>query len=172
MSAPAKPQNPFATVGGIIGAVGGWALSHYTGPALWIPGFATLLLFLLFTKTPLRPKYFLGAIVITGGHVVWFVVASVIAQVWALTALDIVVLTVGLVWLWVRPSLAAALFLGVVQLGSLAYSGYLISAQPFGSPAHKALTVHCLWRLLALIALVVGYLRMRRERLTGEDTAG
>jgi hypothetical protein len=105
--------------------------------------------------------------VITGGHVVWFVVASVLMQAWAATALDIVILTVGLIWLWVRPSLAAALFLGVVQLGALAYNGYLISGQSFGSSAHKALTVHCLWRLLALIALVVGYRKLRRERVPG-----
>jgi hypothetical protein len=71
MAEPTKPTHPFASVGGIAGAAGGWALSHYTGPSLWIPGAATLLLLLIFTKTPLRPKFFVGAISTTVGHVVF-----------------------------------------------------------------------------------------------------
>ena len=165
MAEPTNPTHPLASVGGIAGAAGGWALSHYAGPSLWIPGIATILLLLIFTKTPLRPKFFLGAITTTGGHVIWFLVASFIAQIWAATVLDIAILSIGILWLWLRPSLAAALFLGLVQLGSLAYNAYLLSSNPVGSLPHKALTVHCVWRLIALLCLVVGYLKLRRERI-------
>ena len=123
-----------------------------------------MLLWLLFIKTPLRPKFFLGAIAMTGGHVIWFLVTSLMAQNWALTALDIVILSGGIVWLWLRPGLAPALFLGLVQLASLAYNVYLLSSNPVGSLPHKALTVHCIWRLIALLCLVTGYLTLRRER--------
>jgi hypothetical protein len=164
MAEPKKPTHPLAPIGGIAGAAGGWALSHYAGPSLWIPGLATILLLLLFAKTPLRPKFFLGAITTTGGHVLWFIVASLLAHIWAAAALDIVVLSIGIVWLWLRPNLAAVLFLGLVQVGSLAYNAFLLSSAPVGSLPHKALTVHCTWRLIAIVCLIAGYIRMRRER--------
>jgi hypothetical protein len=164
MAETSKPTHPLASVGGIAGAAGGWVLSHYAGASLWIPGAATVLLFLLFNKTPLRPKFFLGAIATTGGHVLWFITASFLAQIWATTAPDIVILSIAILWLWLRPSLAAALFLGVVQLGSLAYNGYLLSSQPVGSLPLKALTVHCIWHAIAVLCLVTGYLQLRRER--------
>lgn len=165
MAEPTKPSHPLASVGGIAGAAGGWALSHYAGPSLWIPGIATILLLLLFTKTPLRPKFFLGAITTTGGHVLWLLVASFMAQIWAATALDIVILSIGILWLWLRPGLAPALFLGIVQLGSLAYNAYLLTSYPVGNLMHKALTVHCIWRIIALLCLVTGCLKLRRERI-------
>ncbi len=130
-----------------------------------------MLLLLIFTKTPLRPKFFLGAITTTGGHVLWFLVASFIAQLWAASALDIVILSVGILWLWLRPGLAAALFLGVVQLGSLAFNAYLLTSNSVGSLPHKALTVHCIWRLIALLCLVTGYRRLRRERVAAASPA-
>ena len=164
MAAPSKPLHPLASVGGIAGAVGGYALSHYAGPALWIPGIATILLMVLFTKTAFRPKRFAGAIATTGGHVIWFIAACAIINYWAAAALDIAILTGGIVWLWIQPGLGAVLFLGLVQLASLGFNVWMIFSAPFGSPAHKALTVHCIWRLIAIACLVTGYLAMRRER--------
>ena len=164
MAEPKNPVHPLASVGGIVGAVGGWTLSQYTGASLWIPGITTLFLFLIFTKTPLRPKFFAGAIAVTGGHVAWFVVGSLIMNMWAATVLDIMLLSIGIVWLWVGPGLGAVLFVGLVQLASLASNTVSISSASFGSPQHRALTVHCVWRLLAIVCLVFGYIKMRRER--------
>jgi len=164
MADPKKPVHPLASVGGIVGAAGGWTLSQYTGASLWIPGITTLLLFLIFAKTLLHPKFFSGAIAVTGGHVAWFVVGSLVTNMWGATALDILLLSVGMIWLWVGPGLGAVLFLGLLQLASLAYNTVLIVSMPFGSPQHRALTVHCVWRLLAIVCLVFGYIKMRRER--------
>jgi hypothetical protein len=110
MAEPTKPTHPLAYVNVIAGAAGGWALSRYAGLLLWFPSVATILLLLLFTKTPLRPKFFLGAISTTGGHVLWFLVGSFMTQIWAATALDIVILSIGILWLWLRPGLAPAFF--------------------------------------------------------------
>ncbi len=162
MAEPNKPTHPLVSIAGIAGAAAGWALSQYAGPSLWIPGAATILLFLLFTKTPLHPKFFLGAITMTGGHVLWLFIASIFAQVWAATALDIVILSTGIAWLWLRPALAPVLFLGVVQSASLAYNVHMLTSNPVGSFTHKALAVHCLWRLIALVCLFAGYLKLRR----------
>lgn len=144
-------------------------MSRYAGASLWIPGAATIVLLLLFTKTPLRPKFFLGAIATTGGHVVWFLAASFLTQMWAVTAPDILVLAVGILWLWLRPGLAPALFLGLIQFGLLAYNAYLLGLNPVGSLEHKALTVHCTWRLVAVVCLVIGYFKLRRDRIASQS---
>jgi hypothetical protein len=159
-----KTQHPLASVGGVVGAIGGWSLSHYCGASIWVPGAAAILLLVLFSKTSFRPKYFVGAIATTAAHVVWFVVGSAIMGIWSATALDIVLLTAGIIWLWLRPGLVAAAALGLLQLGSLAINLYSLSAVPVGSAPHRALTAHCTFRVIALICLVVGYRRLRRER--------
>ena len=164
MTEPKKPAHPLASLGGIAGAAGGWAFSQYCGASVWIPGAAAILLLLLFTKTPLRPAFFVGAIATTGAHVIWFIIGSVIGGAWEALALDIIALLVGVIWLWMRPGLAAVIFLGLVQLASLAVNIVSLTAATYGDAAHRALTGHCIFRLDAIICLVVGYLRWRRER--------
>jgi hypothetical protein len=164
MSKPAKQPSPLTAAAGIVGAVGGWTLSQYCGASIWIPGAAILLLLLLFTKTPIRPKYFAGVIAVTAAHIIWFVVAGAVTGDWSATILDIIVLTIGIVWVWARPGVIAALFVAVVQGASLAVNAYAISSVPFGSAAHRALTTHCVLRIIAIVCLVIGYIRFRRER--------
>ena len=73
-----KPTNPVGGLAGVVGAVGGWTLSRYCGASLWIPSITALLVFVVFVKTPLRPRRFAGAIAVTLGHVAWFLAASII----------------------------------------------------------------------------------------------
>lgn len=157
-------MNPLTTVSGLAGAAGGWALSQYCGASIWIPGVAALLLLLLFTKTPIHPKWFVGAITTTGAHIIWFVIGSAITGAWATTALDIIALLVGIIWLWLLPALGAVIFLGLVQLASLAINVFALTSAPIGVPTHRALTAHCVFRLLAITCLIYGYIRMRRSR--------
>jgi len=163
MTEPKKAIHPFASVGGIAGAAGGWAFSQYCGACAWIPGGAAILLFLLFSKTRMRPKWFVGAITVTGAHVIWFIIGSAAVGAWAATALDIFALLAGIVWLWLRPGIAAVIFLGVVQLASLAMNVYGLTSAPVGSLTHRALTAHCIFRIIAVTCLVFGYIRFRRE---------
>jgi hypothetical protein len=165
MTEPKKPAHPLVSVAGIVGAAGGWAVSHYSGAALWIPGIASLLLGLLFAKTPVHPRYFRGTIVITGGHLIWFIAGSIVLNDWTAAGLDILILTGCLAWLWIRPNLAAAIVLGCVQLGMLWVNVISIMAASIGSPAHRALTVHCLWRVLSIGCLIFDNLKMRREKM-------
>ena len=160
MTEPMKPPKLLA----IMGAAAGLAVSMYVGRILWIPGTATFLLFLLFAATSFRPKFFVGAISITGGHVFRMVLASAVGNAWAATAMDIVLLSAGILWLWLRPGFGAALFLGVVQIVSLALISVMFSSFQYGSLEHKALTVDCIWRLMAIVALITGYVALRREQ--------
>ncbi len=105
----------------------------------------------------------MGAIIMTLAHVIWFTVGGVIAGVWAAVIGDIALLLALTVLLWLRPGWLSASLLGLGQLGSLAYNVYLIMQVPFGDPVHRALTAHIVLRSLAIIALVMGCIKYRRE---------
>ena len=165
MAAPANQLKPLALLGGAAGAVGGWLLSSYCGANLLLPGLALILLLVVFAKSPVRPRYFVGAIAVTAAHLAWFVAGAAILGNWSATLLDIVALAAGITWLWVRPGLASTLFLGAVQGLSLAANAYQLLTVPVGSAPHRALTVHVLFRVLALVGLTVGFVQFRRARL-------
>ena len=164
MTTKTTQQSPLALIGGVGGAIGGWLLARYCWASLLIPGVATVLLLIVLTKTGFGPKYFRGAISVTAGHLVWFVVAAVILGLWAPVILDIVALTVGIIWLCLRPGLIAAIFLGAVQLVSLGVNLAALASAPVGGPEHRALIVHCLLRAIALVCLGVGYYQLRQHR--------
>ncbi|WP_395749733.1 hypothetical protein [Prosthecobacter sp.] len=137
--------------------------AEYTGAFGWIPIGAAIFLLIVFAKTPLKPRWFMGAIIMTLAHVIWFAVGGVIAGEWAAVIGDIALLLVLSVLLWLRPGWFSASLLGLGQLGSLAYNVYLIMEVPFGDPVHRALTAHIVLRSLAIIALVMGFIKYRRE---------
>jgi hypothetical protein len=166
------PQSPAAIAGAVVGALGGMALANYTGASLWIPAIATGLLALLFAKTPLAPPRFRGAIAITGGHIVWFIAAAALTGGWAQVGLDIAALGLACAIAWVVPKPAGAALLGLVQLGSLGYNGSMLIEASFGSQDHRALVVHVLWRVFALVAIVAEVLAMRREAAGEPPGAG
>ena len=163
MSESPKPSHPLASLGGLAGAAAGWMFANYTGASGWIPIAAAVLLLLVFARTPLKPKWFMGAITMTLAHVIWFTVGGAVAGVWAAVIGDIVVLLVLTVLLWIWPGGITASLLGLVQVGSLAYNVYLIMQVPFGDPVHRALTAHIVVRSIAIVALVLGYRKYRRE---------
>ncbi len=163
MSESPKPPHPLASIGGLAGAAAGWMFAEYTGAFGWIPIGAAIFLLIVFAKTPLKPRWFMGAIIMTLAHVIWFAVGGVIAGEWAAVIGDIALLLVLSVLLWLRPGWFSASLLGLGQLGSLAYNVYLIMEVPFGDPVHRALTAHIVLRSLAIIALVMGFIKYRRE---------
>ena len=162
--APA-PSNSHGLVGTIVGGVVGWTFSQYCGASVWIPGAACVGLTVLFLKTRFKPAHFAGAITATGGHVVWFLLGSLIARNWSAAGLDLLFLTSGIVWLWLRPGLVPALFLGGIQMLSVVLNGVTLAHVSFGSLEHRALTAHVLFRVIALTCLGVGYWRFRRTRI-------
>lgn len=165
---PAAKQSPLAVAGGIVGAIAGMALANYAGASLWIPGIVTGLLALLFVKTPLSPRRFRGAIAVTGGHIAWFIGAGLLTGAWVTVGPDIAALTIACALAWARPSVAGVALLGLVQLASLVYNAVLLAGASFGSADHRALTVHVLWRLIAL-GLIAGEVMAMRRGLAGAD---
>lgn len=157
-----KEQKTPAMLAFLVAAAGAWLICQYAGPMVWTPGIATILALLLFAKTRVRPRHFGTAIATTIGHLAWFVVASFVANLWLTAAPDILLLGAGIAWLWTRPGLPSALALGVLQSGSLVFNLFQLSSFPVGTPPHRALAVHTLWRLLAVGFLIGGWIRMKR----------
>ncbi|MBK1884628.1 hypothetical protein JIN85_19585 [Luteolibacter pohnpeiensis] len=164
MSDPNPSRNPLTSVGGIIGAVGGWLFSQYCGASMWIPGAACVLLLVLFAKTRFKPRYFMGAIAVTGGHIAWFSIGAYLGAGFMAVGLDILFLTVGVAWLWLRPGLAAAIFLGAIQALSLLMNAIALSDASFESAGHRALTAHVVFRVIAIACLIAGYLNTKKKK--------
>ena len=165
---PPSPAGPVKAIAGVAGAAGGYGLTYYCGAQLLIPAVASAILLAVLVKASARPHPFAGAIAATGGHVAWFAVAGLLLGAWRSVALDVVALTAGVVWLWAAPGVAAAVYLIVVQGLSLALNVYQLIAADVGTLGHKALVVHCLWRVLALAGLAYG---LQRRRATPPATA-
>jgi len=145
------------------GFVIGWLLVAYCGLAILIPGAATIVLGALLIKIKIRPKYFLTAICLTGGHIIWFLVASAAAGNWRSATIDVGFLTVGIIFLWARPGFGSLCFLGGVQFVSLIVNISALISDPVGSLPYRALVAHCIFRLLVITCLILGYRHMRRQ---------
>lgn len=162
MAIDVPPKNhPLASVGGIVGAVVGALVANYCWAQMLVPALTTGLLLVLFAKTSVKPRNFGGAIAVTIGHVAWFVVGAAITGMWAGVAPDIALLLAAVALLWVRPSIATAVVLGVIELVSLVLNVALILDAALYSEDHRALTVHILLRVIVLAALVTGVLTLR-----------
>jgi len=119
----------------------------------------------VFTKTPLRPTWFVGAIIATLAHAIWFTVAGAMGDIWQVVIVDIAALCLCTAALWFRPGIVTACLLGLVQMASLAYNLNLICEATFGDPVHRALTAHIVFRAIAISALIMGYLKFRKQNI-------
>jgi hypothetical protein len=155
-----KPIQIVAAVGG---AVVGWAVAHYAGMYLWMMAALNGLLLIVFTKTPLRPRFFVGAITTTTSYVIGFVFVISTTHSWS-TVPDMLILIIAVAWLWFSPNLAAVAFLGVAHLVALAVHVFVLNSSVAGSSAQQEAIAQCFWRIFAIVCLVVGYVRFRRHR--------
>src|SRR4029079_17853780 len=89
---------------------------------------------------------------------------AVFTGLWGQVAIDLVILAIGLVWLWARPNLGAVILLGLYQLSAGAVNVFaLMHAQP-GSVTHKALVAHLAMRTAALAFLISGFMKASKEK--------
>ena len=79
----------------------------------------------VFGKTPLKPKWFVGTIITTLAHVIWFTAAGALGGMWAAVIGDILLWLVLTVLLWLRPGMVTASLLGLVQIGRQSALGYI-----------------------------------------------
>jgi hypothetical protein len=154
----------------LLGAAGGWALSKYCGALILIPGVVAFLLVIVIKKTGLGPWAFAGAIAVTAGHLAWFLAGAFMAGAWSSVIYDVVLLSAGILWLWLRPGLGPVIFLGVIQLAAIAIHLMALPSATFGDSVHRALTAHGALRVISIVCLVAGYLKFRKERAASSST--
>ena len=80
---------------------------------------------------------------------------------WDATLGDLIILAIGLAWLWFKPSIWPLIILGIYQIGSLGVNSYVLVQQQLGSVQHKALLVHIALRVLALFYMWQGFRQSR-----------
>jgi hypothetical protein len=83
---------------------------------------------------------------------------------------DIIILLIGIIWLWLRPGIAAVIYLGIVQLVSLAITAPKFASTHYGDAMNRALTAHTVFRVIAIVCLISGYIRMRRAQVTPDSS--
>jgi hypothetical protein len=143
------------------------------GVAIAVGAYAGLHLFLPLAATALawwvgaRPfggarRAVVPAAAVQAGHLLWLAFGQVVTGALDAGVIDLAILTVGVVWLVSRPGLAPTLLLTLYQAWALVTNGAAFAAAAPGTLAHRALLVHVLWRLLALVLMWRAYGASRR----------
>ena len=167
MSETQKPSIPPAAKNakGIVSSLVGGAVGIYSGINLLIPlAFSGAVWFVGSKLLKPRDMAYLTAIAIQSGHLFWLAVGSAILGNIGFNAFDIVIMGVGIAWLWLRPGLWPVVFLSVFQALALVINVMVIASEPMASIAHKALVVHIALRLAALFYMWQVLVNARRQQ--------
>lgn len=154
----------------IAGWIGGAAVGKYSGISLLIPALATGGIWwsakriLRAEKQPIVP-----ALSVNTGHFLWLLLGFVITGDPNITG-DLFVYAIGLLWLIKKPLTGPLYLLGGYQAFSLVVNSVAFIDAAVGSAAHKALLVHIVWRVWALVLIVKLHLAIR-QNVPQEDVA-
>jgi hypothetical protein len=148
----------------------GIAVGIYAGTHLLIPLVPTALLWWGAHRLLAdRPADFVGAAAVQLGHMLWIGVGLIVIGRLTVDLADIAILLVGSLWLLIRPGLAPVVTLTVYHGAALLLNLAAFLAMPVGYNLHRALLVHLIWRVLALVLMWRGY---RRARAAEEHAVG
>ena len=150
---------------GLLAAAVAVALGAYSGLHLLLPLAATALAWWAGAKLlPESRRAVLPAAAVQVGHLLWLTFGQVVRGGLDAGVIDLLTLTVGVVWLVARPGLAPTLALTLYQSWALVTNGALLVRVDIGTLAHRALLIHVIWRVLALVLLWRAYALSRRGR--------
>jgi hypothetical protein len=166
LAQPTNKSSPNAKAGpkGVIASLLGAAVGVYAGIHVLVPAVGAAVTWLIGSRLlrPAQPAY-LPAISTQAAHALWLLIGSAIIGSWDATVGDLVILSVGLIWLWFKPSMWPLAILCIYQIGSLGVNSYALWQQQVGSVPHKALVVHIALRVLALFYMWQGLRQVRVE---------
>lgn len=146
----------------IVAIVVGLAAALYSGIHLLIPLVLTGLVWGATRRLlPDRPTDFVTAAAVQVGHLLWITVGLVVIGALTVDLVDIAILLAGSVWLLAKPGLAPVVVLTVYQAVALLINVGAFLAMPLGHNLHRALLIHIIWRILALIFMWRGYHKSR-----------
>ena len=76
--------------------------------------------------------------------------------------MDPAFLLLGSLWLLLRPGTLPVVVLSVLQLAALSYNVYVFSGTAFGTNSNEALSVHIIFRALAVGFMLFAWFASRR----------
>lgn len=136
------------------------AVGLYSGVHLFIPLVSSALIWWAFRKLlPDRSPDFVAAAAVQAGHLVWIAIGLVVIGALTVDLVDIAILLIGVGWLLTRPGLAPVIVLTIYQALALLINLFAFLNFPVGHTLHRALLVHLLWRVLALVLMWRAYRR-------------
>lgn len=150
--------NPRTVAGTIVGlAVGAYAGVHLVVPTV----FAIALMFIatkLFTE---NRRKFVNVFSWQAAHALWLCLA-LLAPAGQAVVVDIVLVSGLLTWLLMRPGYPPLYVLAIYQVVSLYTNGTGLISAELSTATHKALLVHVLFRIIALIYIAIALFDMHR----------
>lgn len=110
------------------------------------------------------------------GHLIWFVSALLIATSIELPVsgilekiiVDIIPISIGLVWLMTRPGLAPVIFLGLIQMIFTIITSFTFYETAFSPTQNKMLFINIIFRISGITMLVSGYLKYKKINKTND----
>lgn len=144
----------------------GYAVSAYFGFVLILPILvaAAVIWYVGKKVAPVSNPRYLTAIVIQGAHLVWISLGTAFLGAWAANFLDIVILVIGLAWLWLRPSLWPIMLLTVFQIFALVVNTTMIVDHLLDGAGSRPLMIHIGLRIAGLVSMWLAFLRTRKPR--------
>ncbi|MGH2799002.1 MAG: hypothetical protein ACREI6_10115 [Candidatus Rokuibacteriota bacterium] len=156
----------------IVAIVVGIAAGVYSGIHLLIPLVLTGLAWWAARKLlPDRPPDLVAAAAVQAGHLLWIAIGLVVIGALTVDLVDIAILLGGVVWLLAKPGLVPVLVLTVYQAVALLINLFAFLNFPIGENLHRALLIHIMWRVLALILMWRAHGRTRRATEVMEGDA-
>ena len=138
----------------IVATMVGIAVGAYSGIHLLIPLALTGLVWWAGRKLfPDRSPDYVAAAAVQAGHLLWIAIGMIVIGALTVDLVDITILLIGIVWLLARPGLAPVIVLTIYQSLALLISLFAFLNFPVGNNLHRALLIHLLWRVLALILM-------------------
>ena len=153
---------------GILAFLLGVAFAQYGRASAYIPLAAALLIGLAAKRAlPNSRSAVVPALAVQGGHLVWVAVGCITQRVYV-GFVDIIILSALLLWFCTTVSRSSAVALIAVQLVLLSLNLWQLLSFPAGSLEHRALTVHIVLRVLAILLTANTVWPMRFLRRTQE----
>jgi hypothetical protein len=172
-----KARTSFSNAAGFLGSVIGVAVGIYSRLNLLIPlGGAYLSFWLLKKYKKEMSRHILIPFSIQAGHLLWMSAGilfslSMSMFPWenaGIIVLEILITAGGLFWLISRPSIWPIVFLCILQLIGLVNNSSQLIVASLGSSESRALLVHVIFRGCAILFMMLGYHRFKKETTLSE----
>jgi hypothetical protein len=152
---------------GLLALIFGAYIGKYNWLALIIVVGGAVLFYWLaskYNKKKLKP--FLPAIAVLGGQFAWFLFGFLYANNFAYVLFDVILILIGVIWLVLQPSMGPVILLALYESISFILNIVKILTTQLEAGIFAAFLLHAILRISAIVFLLIGYKKIRREMQT------